>query len=190
VDGRPALVACLGNPGPKYDLTWHNAGFWTADVLAREAGVAFVRAGLFATATLPGGVELAKPLTWMNGSGRAVSALLRLHDLSPSDLLVVCDDVSLTVGRLRLRAGGSAGGHNGLRSIISCLGTDSFPRLRLGIGPQPGGGDLADFVLSRVPAGLEEEASLMAHRAADCVGIACRDGLQAAMDLYNRIPPA
>ena len=85
----PRLVLCLGNPGPAYSLTWHNAGFWTADVLAAEAGVSFSNAGLFSAVTLPCGLELAKPMTFMNESGRAAATLLRLHDMSPGDLLVV-----------------------------------------------------------------------------------------------------
>lgn len=185
----PRLVLCLGNPGPKYSLTWHNAGFWTADVLAAEAGVSFTNAGLFSAVTLPGGLELAKPMTFMNESGRAAATLLRLHDMSPGDLLVVCDEASLPLGRLRLRAGGSAGGHKGLSSIIASLGTDCFARLRLGIGPAPGSAGMADHVLSRVPRSLEEEASVMAHRAADCVMKACRDGIEAAQEVFNREVP-
>ncbi len=182
----PRLALCLGNPGGKYSLTWHNAGFWVADVLAREAGVSLVNAGLFSAAVLPSGLEVARPMTFMNESGRAASVLLRIRDLGPGDILVVCDDVNLPLGRLRLREGGSAGGHKGLGSIIACLGTDAFARLRLGVGPGPDSGDLADFVLSRVPGDQEEEASLMAHRAADCVCRAFEEGIAAAQEIYNR----
>lgn len=183
------LAVCLGNPGPKYQLTWHNAGFWVADVLAREAGVSFTEAGLFSAVTLPCGLEVAKPSTWMNESGRAASTLLRLRDLSPEELLLVCDDVNLPVGRIRLRTGGSAGGQKGLASVIASLGTDCFPRLRLGIGPAPAGEPLEDYVLSRVPGSLQEEASLMAHRAADCVMKAWSEGIPAAQEAYNRPSP-
>jgi PTH1 family peptidyl-tRNA hydrolase len=183
---RPKIVLCLGNPGARYSLTWHNAGFWTADVLAREAGVSFSNAGLFSAVELPCGLELAKPSTFMNESGRAASVLLRLRDLAPEELLVVCDEASLPLGRLRLRTNGSAGGHKGLRSIIASLGTDGFPRLRLGIGSAPGSRDLADHVLSRIPADLEEEAGIMAHRAADCVMKAFHDGIEAAQEVFNR----
>ncbi len=185
----PRLVLCLGNPGPAYSLTWHNAGFWTADVLAAEAGVSMKNAGLFSAARLPCGLELAKPMTFMNESGRAAAALLRIHDLTPDDLLVVCDETSLPLGRLRLRRGGSAGGHKGLSNVISCLGTDSFARLRLGIGQAPEGVDLADYVLSKVPRSQEEEASLMAHRAADCVMKAFDEGIEAAQDIFNSSVP-
>lgn len=183
---RPRLALCLGNPGPKYSLAWHNAGFWVADALAREAGVPFTNAGLFSAVTLPCGLELAKPSTFMNESGRAAATLLRMRDLPPDGLLVVCDDVNLDLGRLRLRESGSAGGHKGLSSIIAALGTESFARLRLGVGPGPGGADLADFVLSRVPKRLEEEAGVMAYRAADCVMKAFTDGYSAAQDIFNR----
>lgn len=185
---RPRLVLCLGNPGPRYSLTWHNAGFWVADALAREAGVSLTEAGLFSAVELPCGLEIAKPSTYMNESGRAAAVLLRIRDLSPESLLVVCDDVNLPLGRLRLREKGSAGGHNGLGSVISSIGTESFPRLRLGVGPGPGAADLADFVLSRVPRRLEEEAAVMACRGADCVMKAFTEAYSAAQDAYNRDP--
>jgi PTH1 family peptidyl-tRNA hydrolase len=182
----PRLAIFLGNPGPKYSLTWHNAGFWVADALAREAGVSFTNAGLFSAVTLPCGLELAKPSTFMNESGKAAATLLRMRDLPPDEFMVVCDDVNLPLGRLRLRGSGSAGGHKGLASVIASLGTESFARLRLGVGPGPGGADLADFVLSRVPKRLEEEAGVMAYRAADCVMKAFTDGYIAAQDVFNR----
>jgi PTH1 family peptidyl-tRNA hydrolase len=186
---RPRLALCLGNPGPKYSLTWHNAGFWVADALAREAGVSFTGAGLFSAVTLPCGLEIAKPATFMNESGRTASTLLRMRDMPPEELIVVCDDVNLSLGRLRLRENGSSGGHKGLASIIAALGTESFARLRLGVGPGPSGADLADFVLSKVPCDLEEDAGAMAFRAADCVLKAFTDGYQAAQEIYNRAAP-
>lgn len=183
--GGIGLVLCLGNPGLKYTFTWHNAGFWAGDVLAREAGVSFKNAGLFHAAVLPGGIHLAKPVTYMNESGRAAGALLDSRGLEPSEMLVVCDDANLPLGSLRLRPEGSAGGQKGLASIIEVLGTESFPRLRLGTGPVPEGIPLRNFVLSKVPKRLEEEASLMAHRAADCVILALRSGIQEAQSVYN-----
>ncbi len=182
------LVACLGNPGPKYRLTWHNAGFWTADVLAAEAGVRFRNSGLFEAAELPAGATLIKPSTFMNESGGAVASLMRSKGLGPDEILVVCDDVNLRLGRLRLRSSGSSGGHKGLRSIIASIGTQAFPRLRLGVGPAPERGDLADFVLSRVPRDEEEKASTMAHRAADCVSEVLSRGMEAAQETWNRAP--
>jgi PTH1 family peptidyl-tRNA hydrolase len=185
----PKLVACLGNPGLRYRMTWHNAGFWVADVLASEAGVSFTDAGLFEAAGLPGGPELIKPRTWMNGSGTAVREFLGIRGWVCGDLLVVCDDVNLPLGTLRLRAEGSHGGHNGLRDVIEKLGSEEFARLRLGVGPPPEREDLADYVLGKVPGRLELEASLMAHRAADCVLACAREGLEAAQSSYNRKPP-
>ncbi len=184
----PRVIACLGNPGKKYTMTWHNAGFWVADILSREAGVPFVDAGLFSVATIEDGLQIIKPMAYMNRSGRAVAAFMDAEGLDPSDLLVVCDDVNLQLGRLRLRGSGSSGGHNGLQDVIDRLGTNEFPRLRMGIGPAPQSVDLADFVLGRVPSDMEEEASLMAHRAADCATLFARSGISAAQEIYNRPP--
>lgn len=184
----PRVVACLGNPGDRYRMTWHNAGFWVADILSREAGVDFVDAGLFHVASLPGGVEVIKPTVYMNRSGRSVASFLNGNGSGAEHLLVVCDDVNLDLGRLRLRASGSSGGHNGLQDIIRSLGTEDFPRLRMGIGPAPAGADLAEYVLDRVPPDLEEQVSVMAHRAADCVLLYCSEGLSPAQEIYNRSP--
>ncbi|OPL17627.1 MAG: hypothetical protein AVO35_09360 [Candidatus Aegiribacteria sp. MLS_C] len=184
----PLVVACLGNPGDRYVMTWHNAGFWVADILSRESGVRFEDAGLFQVACLPGGQFMIKPTVYMNRSGRAVNAFLGSRGLGPESLLVVCDDFNLDLGRLRLKAGGSSGGHNGLQDIIDRLGTEGFPRLRMGIGPPPTNMDTARFVLERVPPKLEDEASVMAHRAADCVSLYAEKGIMPAQEIYNRDP--
>lgn len=184
----PRLVACLGNPGDKYKMTWHNAGFWVADILAREAGVSFVNAGLFSATVIPDGPDLIKPSVYMNRSGKAIAAFLDSRGYNADELLVVCDDINLDLGRLRLRNSGSHGGHNGLKSIIDSLGTEQFPRLRMGIGSPPDTRDLADYVLSNVPENSENEASLMAHNAADCVNLFIREGLLPAQEMYNRKP--
>lgn len=182
------MVACLGNPGDRYSMTWHNAGFWVADILSREAGVSFEDAGLFQVACLPGGQFLIKPTVYMNRSGRTVDAFLGARGLGAESLLVVCDDFNLDLGRLRLKAEGSSGGHNGLQDIIDRLGTQDFPRLRMGIGPPPRNRDMAEFVLDRVPSRLEDEASVMAHRAADCVRLYAEKGISPAQEIYNRDP--
>lgn len=179
------IILCLGNPGVKYSLTWHNAGFWVADILARESGVSFKRAGAFDIAYLPGGTNLVKPSTYMNESGRAAAAILTARQYDPENMLVVCDDVNLPVGTLRLRASGSAGGQNGLKDIIEVLGTQEFPRLRLGIGPKPDRIDLAKFVLSKVPKQMQDLASSTAYRAADCALEAVRNGIESAQSIYN-----
>lgn len=169
----------------KYSMTWHNAGFWVADILALESGVSFKRSGAFDIAYLSGGMNLVKPSTYMNESGRAAGAILTARQLDPENMLVVCDDVNLPVGSLRLRSSGSAGGQNGLKDIIDVLGTQEFPRLRLGIGPKPDRMDLAKYVLSKVPKKSQELASITAHRAADCVSEVIRNGIQAAQSVYN-----
>ena len=180
------VVACLGNPGARYNMTWHNAGFWVADILSGEAGVPFIDAGLFSVASIDSELELIKPMAFMNRSGSAVAAFLQAVDLDSDNLLVVCDDVNLPLGQLRLRRKGSSGGHNGLQDIIERLGTDAFSRLRMGIGPPPPSMELADFVLERIRLEQEEEASLMAHRAADCIVHYVRHGLSSAQEIYNR----
>lgn len=167
-------------------MTWHNAGFWVADILALEAGVHFINAGLFNAAVIPEGPDLIKPNVYMNRSGKAVAAFLDTKGYNADELLVICDDTNLELGRLRLRSSGSHGGHNGLRSIIDTLGTDQFARLRLGIGSPSAGDDLVDYVLDGVPQKLEEEASLMAHKAADCVTLFLSEGLTKAQERYNR----
>ncbi len=182
----PRLLACLGNPGLRYSLTRHNAGFWAGDILARRHGLSWDNAGLFSVARMPQGTLLMKPRNYMNRSGRAVSALMNSREIEPEQLLVVSDDVNLDLGRLRLKTDGSHGGHNGLRSVIRELGTSDFPRLRMGVGPPPPGVDLAEFVLERLPRKLEEEAAMMAHRAADCVERVLQSGYKAAQTEFNR----
>jgi PTH1 family peptidyl-tRNA hydrolase len=182
----PRLVAFLGNPGLRYSLTRHNAGFWAGDILARRHGLSFDNAGIFSVARVTNGPLLMKPLCYMNRSGKAVAALMESQGLEAEEILVLSDDVNLELGRLKLKAGGSHGGHNGLRSIIEELDTESFARLRMGVGPAPIGVDLADFVLKRLPRSLEERASQMAHSAADCVEAVLESGYVTAQTEYNR----
>lgn len=169
-------------------MTWHNAGFWVGDILTREAGVSFADAGLFQVAELDPELTIIKPTVFMNRSGKAVKSFLDCQELTPQHLLVVCDDVNLDLGTLRLRGSGSHGGHNGLRNIINCLESDDFPRLRMGVGPPQGGIDLADFVLGEIPRSVEEDASVMACRAADCIQLFYEEGLSSAQQVYNRRP--
>ncbi len=186
-DSGISIIVCLGNPGPKYALTWHNAGFWVADILAREAGVSFKRAGAFDVAYMPGGLHLIKPSTYMNESGRAVGAILTARQKDPGNMLLICDDVNLSLGTLRLRNSGSAGGQNGLKDTIEVLKTQNFPRLRIGIGPKPEKMNLAKFVLKKVPKPSQELASVMAHRAADCALEVVKNGVEAAQGIYNGV---
>ncbi|MCC6143256.1 MAG: aminoacyl-tRNA hydrolase [Candidatus Hydrogenedentes bacterium] len=182
------VIVGLGNPGPKYRNTRHNLGFVVLDLLADQLGGGPARekcGGLVVEAQH--GAErlmLVKPLTFMNRSGDCVAPLVRNKISSPQDLLVVTDDVNLPLGRLRLRAGGSAGGHNGLKSLIERLGSQEFPRVRMGVG-ESGGRDLADHVLSRFHPDEMEEVAEMVKRAAEAVLCFVAQGIEKAMNQYN-----
>ena len=184
------LTVCgLGNPGAEYYATRHNLGFWVADLLSdrfsgrwRRPSRRFLESDV-TIADTP--VTLLEPLTYMNLSGEALLEFCEGMVLAPSGLLVVCDDTALPLGRVRLRKSGSDGGHNGLKSIIASLGSDEFPRLRLGVGPVPDGVDHATFVLSEFGASEMETAREMVARAADCVEMVVGNGLEAAMNVFN-----
>jgi peptidyl-tRNA hydrolase, PTH1 family len=184
------LVAGLGNPGPRYRGTYHNIGFDVVDELARRAGVVFGAAPADALAVKVAlGAEpvwLVKPLTFMNLSGRAVGDLARYYRVEAPDTIVVVDDVALPAGRLRVRRSGSAGGHNGLKSIIENLGTDGFPRVRVGVGRGDSRRDLADHVLARIGADDRARLEEAVARAADAVECVIAEGTDAAMNRYNR----
>ena len=185
------LIVGLGNPGERYEWTRHNLGFMLVDLLARQMGAQVKRAecqALVGRAELEGrAVELVKPQTYMNLSGESVACLLRKRpDLKPaSDLVVVSDDIALPFGSIRLRASGSSGGQKGLKNIISALGSDQFPRLRIGIKPEHPVGDTAGFVLERFPKGQREEVGQILERCAEALRAVIRDGLDKAMSMYN-----
>ena len=184
------LVVGLGNPGRTYEGTRHNVGFDVLDELARRVNAKFRRSWRFpadlAEATWEGErLVLIRPRTYMNASGDAVATVARKKGVVPSDLLVLVDDVELECGKLRLRAGGSAGGHNGLKSLIERLGSDAFPRVRVGVGRVPVGGDLVRHVLGRF---APEDRAVMAEaviRAADAALAVLRDGLERAQNKFN-----
>lgn len=185
------VVAGLGNPGPEYDHTRHNVGWWVVDRLRRDWGLGpFRRRGpaLVAAGTVEGGeVRLVKPLTYMNRSGLAVAPLVSTTRVDPSrDLLVVVDDAALDVGRVRFRARGSAGGHKGLESMEAALGTREYPRLRIGVGRKPAGVDLAEWVLSPMPP--EDEAAVLAllPELTGAIEVWLRRGIEQAMSRCNR----
>ncbi|MGE5244760.1 MAG: aminoacyl-tRNA hydrolase [Betaproteobacteria bacterium] len=182
-------IVGLGNPGPKYRGTRHNVGFAVVDELARRAGAAFESApadALVARWRRPGDpVLLAKPLTFMNRSGDAVGDLVRYFKVDPADLLVVLDEVQLPLGRIRARPRGSAGGHNGLKSVIAQLGVE-FSRLRLGIGRGDARRDLADHVLARFDDDEAAEVERMTTRAADAAEMFVTEGIAAVMNAFNR----
>jgi PTH1 family peptidyl-tRNA hydrolase len=181
-------VAGLGNPGRQYLRTRHNLGFMVADRLAAAGGAAWSRRSLYESARLRGASEclLVKPSNFMNLSGTAVARALRYHNLGAENLLVVCDDVDLDFGRLRLRAGGSSGGHRGLDSIIQCLGTQDFARLRMGIGRPGAPGRTPEHVLGRFAP--EEAAALpsLVAKGAQAVSLALVLGIVKAMNEINR----
>jgi len=184
------LIVGLGNPGEKYARTRHNIGFDGLDALAKRHGLEFrgKRANsLIAEGSIGGQrVALAKPQTFMNLSGQAVTALRSWYKLDAAkELLVVYDDMDLPFGKLRLRERGSAGTHNGMRSIVGQLGGSEFPRLRVGIGQAPGKMDAAAYVLSRFSKAEEAELHFLLDTLSDAVELVVREGLPAAMNKYN-----
>ena len=194
------LIVGLGNPGPKYAGTRHNAGFDAVDLLARRHGSLWEAAprgvdSLVArwradpsTALRAGDVILAKPLTFMNLSGAAIIGLLQFYKIDPADLLVIVDEVQLETGRIRIRPSGSAGGHNGLKSVIGSLGSEAFSRLRIGVGRGDNRRDLADHVLARFEADERPVIEDAVARSADAAETFVKDGVAAAMNRYNTKP--
>lgn len=185
------LVAGLGNPGAEYRGTRHNVGFDCIDLLAEGAALAprsfrLERKSLRASIELEGRrVVLAKPQLYMNLSGEGVRELLRVEGLKPDRLIVILDEMSLPPGRLRVRRDGSAGGHNGLKSLIEKLQTDAFCRVRIGVGRPPGSEDPARWVLSRPAPADRELISVATARAADAVREVIAHGVEAAMNRFN-----
>ena len=188
------LIVGLGNPGREYRETRHNVGFMVADELARRHHLTWAMA--------PGQVPetfvakrfgepswmLAKPLTYMNRSGEAVAALARYYDIAASELLVVVDEVALPFTRLRARARGSAGGHNGLKSVIAGLGSTEFPRLRLGVGRGDARRDLADHVLAKFEKGEQADLETFITRAAEAAEMFAVADIGQVMNTYNPDP--
>ncbi len=183
------IVAFLGNPGSKYEMTRHNAGFLVGDEFAKAQGVKLDRAkhrALTATCSVAGQkVLLMKPQTFMNLSGDAVSEAMRFYKLPLDRVAVVSDDIHLELGRLRLRPSGSAGGHNGLRDIIDKCGGEGFPRVRVGVGAVPPGWDQADWVLSVFRNQDAEDILRAAARAADALTCLLTRGIDEAMNRFN-----
>ncbi len=185
------LVVGLGNPGSQYEATRHNVGFRAVDALAKEAGVKIDRAkfqALTAQATV-GGVRvlLMKPQTYMNLSGVAVKQAADFYKVPPERVLVLFDDIDLDVGRLRIRRNGSAGGHNGIKSIISSLGSQEFPRIKIGVGAKPHPDyDLADWVLSRFTLAEQKLLDPAIEHAAEAVPVIFTQGIERASSRFNR----
>ena len=185
------LVVFLGNPGLKYENTRHNAGFMTADAIAKDKSLSITRSRFKAlTAECVMGEEkvlLMKPQTFMNLSGEAVAEAAKFYKIAPEHVLVVSDDVTLPIGKLRIRQKGSAGGHNGLKSIIGLLGTDAFPRIKVGVGAPPHPDyDMADWVLSvfKNQDAVDMDASV--KRAAQAVESYITKGPDKTMNLFSK----
>lgn len=183
------LVVGLGNPGARYAGTRHNVGREVVLATGRAHGIALdhiKHAARFGTGTIGGRrVCLASPTTFMNVSGPPVAALARFFRVAPSAVLLVSDDLDLPVGRIRVRVGGGAGGHNGVTSALAALGTEAVPRLRLGIGRPPEGWDAADYVLARIPTDERAVIEEAVARAVAAVEAIVGDGVPAAMNVYN-----
>jgi len=183
------LIVGLGNPGSRYRGTRHNVGWEVLDRLARKHGIAIEEdtgwAEVGRGAIGPHRVALARPMTYVNASGTAVVDLKRRYRVKAADLFLIVDDLDLPLGRLRLRPKGTAGGHNGLRSVIEALGTDSFPRMRVGIGRPPGKADAADHVLARFSAEERQMLNDALDRAVEALEVAIVDGMDVAMNRFN-----
>jgi PTH1 family peptidyl-tRNA hydrolase len=180
-----ALIAGLGNPGREYAATLHNVGFMIVDRLASSAGAAFrLERAWKAEVARAGDTILCKPVTYMNASGEAVGAVARFYKVPPGAVLVVVDDMALPFGKVRLRASGSSGGHNGLQSIIESFGTESVARLRIGIGG-PENRAAVNHVLGRFTADEMPQLAQTLDRAVEAIATAQRDGLPAAMNAFN-----
>jgi len=186
---RFPLIIGLGNPGRQYEATRHNVGFMVLDRLALAAGVSFATIPKWQShvAKLPDGVLLLKPQTFMNLSGQAVAKIARFHQWPPEEILVVYDDVALPLGTMRFREKGSAGGHNGIKSLIQHFGTDQFPRLKLGIGgPRPG--EMTGHVLGNFAPDEREHLENMLATAVEAVQVALSQGVAAAANRFHQKP--
>lgn len=184
------LVVFLGNPGTKYNGTRHNAGFMAADAMAKEFNIAINKLrfkALTATVTIGGEkVLLMKPQTYMNLSGEAVGQAAKFYKISPEHVIVVSDEVAMPIGKLRIRKSGSAGGHNGLKNIIQHLGTQDFPRIRMGVGAAPHPDyDMADWVLSTFKNKDAEDMQALAERVSKAVQCYITEGPDRAMNKFN-----
>jgi PTH1 family peptidyl-tRNA hydrolase len=184
------LLVGLGNPGDQYENTRHNVGFMVIDELADRANVPVQKLkyrALTNTATVGGQkVLIMKPITYMNLSGEAVRQAVDFYKVPADHVLVISDDTALAVGRLRIRKGGSAGGHNGLKNIIQQLGTDQFPRVRLGVGEKPHPDyDLADWVLGRFQGEDKKAIDAAVKKAADAIECILSQGLDKGMNRFN-----
>ena len=184
------LIVGLGNPGIEYAWTPHNLGFLVVDALAQDAGIRVARPeakSLVGLGQIAGReVVLAKPQTMMNLSGLAVRELVGRAECEPSDVIVICDDIALPWGMLRVRERGTAGGHNGLKSVIGAIGTTEFVRVRLGVKPEEMRGDLKEYVLRQIRRDEEDLVAEEIEQGAEAVKVILAEGTQSAMNRFNR----
>ena len=185
------MIVGLGNPGKDYEYTRHNLGFLVVENLAKQCQLKFSSSSLTKGLVTEGHIEgqpvlLLLPTTYVNHSGLAVKSIVQKKEISFSDLLIVCDDLAIDFGQIRLRAKGSDGGHNGLTSIIEHLGTQEFPRLRLGIGRPPAPRDTVDYVLGKFNKEERKELNHFIDEATECCLVWLKDGTNKAMGQFNR----
>ena len=183
------IIAALGNPGSEYARTRHNAGFMAADLYASSNGIQITKAkfnALTAETVISGHrVLIMKPQLYMNRSGESVRAAADFYKIPVENVLVICDDVNLDVGKIRLRRKGSDGGQKGLRDIITQLGSDNFPRIRVGVGKLPQGGDMVNWVLGKIPSELDKEFSASLLNVIDAIPSVINGKIEDAMSKYN-----
>ena len=184
------LIVGLGNPGREYEATRHNVGFMVVDEIAKRHELQWRNEGQMAFAKRFGSPEflVAKPKTFMNLSGFAVAEFANYRNIDHGDLLIVVDDVDLPLGRMRARARGSAGTHNGMKSVVAQLGTTEFPRLRIGVGRGDRRRDLADFVLAKFEAAEQAALNDIVTRAAEAAEMFAAEGIEKVMNRYNPDP--
>lgn len=184
------VIVGLGNPTREYTATRHNIGFDAVTRIADDYNIALnikKHRAICGKGYIEGQkVILAQPQTYMNLSGESVRELMDYYKITTEELIVIYDDISLDVGQLRIRAKGSAGGHNGMKNIIAHLGTQEFPRIKIGVGDKPKGWDLADYVLGRFPNEEQEMVREVLKKASDATKIIVSDGIDAAMNQYNK----
>lgn len=183
------ILAGLGNPGKEYDRTRHNAGFMALDLYCQKNGISVTRSkfnALTAEADISGKrVLIMKPQLFMNRSGEAVRDAANFYKIPPENIVVISDDVQLDVGKLRVRRKGSDGGQKGLRDIIYQLSSDAFPRIRIGVGKLPAGGNMVSWVLGKIPADLESEFNAALNNASDAIPLLIEGKIDEAMCKYN-----
>lgn len=184
------IIAGLGNPGPKYARTRHNAGFLAMDKLAKELGIEIKKLKFHSLIAdeMVGGKRclLMKPQTMMNNSGEAIMAAAEYYNIPNENIVIIYDDISLDVGKTRVRRKGSAGGHNGIKSIISCLGDENFPRVKVGVGKKPTGDyDLVKWVLGEFPKELEGELNTALENSVRAAELIVNGKTDEAMNKYN-----